>query len=183
MAWSIGANPQTIAAEDILSVICKSDIHRFYMGLYDFPDKQRFATNMTEEDWFEFFETLVKNPEWAHKVWAFKNHETHIEFMIEKMPSLRNHPLTPILTSDRYKKWLQESKKAWYDRKKERMDSVKEELMAITYHPSRFIAWTLSSEDQKDLVDHWQVVSETLAPLRQVLEEVRFVLCPPRVEN
>ena len=141
---------------------------------------------MTEEDWFTFFTQTLDDPVWAHNFWSSDQHEAIINSALEKLPSLRNHPLTPILTGEKYKTWLQESKKAWYEKQKERMDSVKEELVAVTCHPSRFITWTMSAEDQAELARNWNDVGEVQTPLTHVLEEVRFAFglgTEERVDN
>jgi hypothetical protein len=182
IAWSKAANPHTISPEDMITILCQAipstsehagGISWFYSGLYLYPDEPRYRNAMSEEDWFHFFNQTLEDPVWAHTFWATDTHLDIINTAIERKPSLRNHPLTPILTGERYKAWLQESKKAWYDRQKERMDCVKEELVAVTCHPSRFITWTMSTEEQSDLTRNWDVISETITPLAHVLEEVR----------
>lgn len=185
VAWSPGANPHTFSADDMITVLCKRGLSQYYCGLYRFPDGVFVRRGMTEDDWFAFFNQTLEDPVWAHNFWSSDQHEAIINSALEKLPSLRNHPLTPILTGEKYKTWLQESKKAWYERQKERMDCVKEELVAVTCHPSRFITWTMSAEEKADLTRNWDVVSETITPLTHVLEEVRYAfgLVEERVDN
>ena len=171
IAWSPLANPHSISAEDMITVLCSNSIAQYYYGLYRFPEE--FMIRMPEEDWFKFFNQTLEDPSWAHSFWSNDEHQQNIEYALEKMPRLRNHPLTSILKSERYKTWLQESKKAWYDNQKERMDCVKEELVAVTHHPSRMITWTIHSEEHAELIKRWDVLTQPIASLAEVLEEVR----------
>jgi hypothetical protein len=182
IAWSKTANPHTISPEDMITILCQTipstenhagGVSWFYSGLYLFPDEQRYRNTMSEDDWFAFFNQTLEDPVWAHTFWATDTHLEIINTAIERKPSLRDHPLTLILTGERYKAWLLESKKAWYECQKQRMNCVKEELVAVTYHPSRFITWTITHEDQAELARNWDDVSEVQTPLAQVLEEVR----------
>ena len=171
IAWSPVANPHTISAEDIITVLCRNNVVQYYCGLYRFPDE--LMIRMPEEDWFKFFNQTLEDPIWAHTFWA-NDHQQIIEHIIKAIPAFRNHPLTSILTGERYKAWLQESKKAWYDHQKERMASVKGELVAVTHHPSRVITWTIHSEERTELIKRWDVVTEPIASLAEVLEEVHI---------
>ena len=171
IAWSPLANPHSISAEDMITVLCRDSIAQYYCGLYRFPDE--LMSRMPEEDWFKFFNQTLEDPIWAHRFWSSDEHQYVIEYALEKMPRLRNHPLRSILTGERYKTWLQESKKAWYDNQKERIASVKGELVAVTRHPSRMISWTINAEEQIGLTKRWDIVTEPIASLAEVLEEVR----------
>lgn len=176
IVYSPAANPPNITAEDMITVLCRSSsgIRQFYTGLFNFPDEPNLRNTMSEEDWFAFFTKSLDNPMWAHLFWAEEDHDKCITFGFEKLPWLRNHPLTPILTGDRYRQWLQNSKTAWYCQQNERMNCVKEELMAVACHPSRMWSWTLDVEAQNQLAKRWDGVTEAVLPLRLVLEEVRL---------
>lgn len=170
IAWSPEANPTTITSEHMITVLCRNTIAQYYRGLYCFPNNEDTRNVMTEESWYTFFNQTLSDPNWAHRFWL-EDHQAILQSLLYANPTLRNHPLTSILTSNRYKEWIQESKKRWYDTQKERMDGVKEELMAVTCHPSRAITWTM---DLKDLSD-WNVIIEEYIPLANVLEEVRSI--------
>jgi len=155
--WSRRIGPVYITRQDLQLFICvKGCLYEFYKGVEQGPRE------MEEEEWFQFFEACsVEQPEWF---------ETFIGYPIEEHKKY----MKGVTASVRYTAWILTKKKHLFDRCKRRSCITNNELFAVTYHPARYKAWIMTSEEIHEMNERWITDEESeVAPLQWILEEVR----------
>lgn len=157
----------TITDRDIASLICvKGDILAFTEGMRLYPNfgaiedhSQGFREEIgwREPEFYRFLSTL------AH---MRSTCEWYEEWILEPQPAIdalkatdARAALSPVvqrfLTSDEFHAWRKFEKEEWRSQKRLRMESVKEELVAATWEPSRFMDWCLDWEEKREMEERW----------------------------
>ncbi len=165
--------PVTIGFREISSMLCLvHDPLAFYNGCVAqcwIHQSARFP----RQKWFDFLEHCFKeHPAWAEAFLSIplEKHKEYLRDPIfpyydlskdpQKLSSFHRGPdflllRTLWLESEDWWNTLRSMKQTLKILHKTRMDLVKEDLMAATWHPNRFMRWCLDEEDKADHRNCW----------------------------
>lgn len=153
--------PLTITDHDIASLICvKGDMAAFVDGLRAYPDLGALdgtTIGWNEVDFYRFFDHVMRigrQSGWSDE-WILEDKAAIDAQRAPTAPRATSPVVSRLLQSDEYHAWRAFQKKEWSDEKKARIQPFKEELIAITWHPDRFLTWCLDLEEHRDLTGRW----------------------------
>ena len=145
--WQVFAvGPVNVSSQDLLALLKAYDeplVQSFYTLLTKFPDSGYQEPH--EEQWLRVVEVLVENSylKW-HPDILNPEHFQKLKEKTRRFPRLQS-----LIEDGSLEEKLRSSKLNFYKRQKESMDSVKEELMAYTWHPDRFMEWCMDWEEKE----------------------------------
>lgn len=151
--WQVFAvGPVNVSVEDLLVLLKAYDeplVQSFYTVLTKFPDTG--YQEPQEDQWLHVIEVLVKN---SYLKWEpeLLNPE-HLKVLKEK--TRRWARLQSLIENGSLEEKLRSSKMNFYKCQKESIQTVKEELMEVTWHPDRFMKWCMDWVEKKWLTSQW----------------------------
>ena len=150
--WRERIGPIQVTVEDLQLFLCvRGSIQEFHKGVnVSCPAFQSWKYKPFLEDCHEKF------PEW-YEYFILAPAEEHL----------------PLLTKfkDSQIKIIEKKKEEFLKTRKQRCSIVKDQILAVAWHTSRFLRWTLSKEEIADIQERWTIFPPS-KPLRSVLEEV-----------
>ena len=156
--WSKRIGAIQITNKDLQEFTCvKGGLIEFYKGLVTIANEQN------TEDVFQYIEDCsINKPEWF---------ETFLGIPIEE----HNKHVSGLTTQVRYTAWILTKKKRLFDKHVARTQLIKQELLAVTWHPSRSRGWIFTSDELKEIGERWNepgLIDPPYSCLREVLKEV-----------
>ena len=151
--WFGAIGPVTVTYSDLFSMIKNSVQSGFYNILITYTHGLA-----PERAWFLFFERCSQE-EWFDEVLHCDAHDMLINnsiksLAISKVPR-ENISLLSILESGKFHVWLLDKKSQRYSVLREKILPFKEELLAISWAPTRFRNWCLDTEEYCEIQMNW----------------------------
>lgn len=154
--------PITITDADIRTMICvKEDMEAWIDGLSAYPEFGTMDTHQigyTARDFYRFFDGGVgsKHCQWKEE-WILQPAD-EIEAARQKaIKTAKSAVIRSLFDSEEYKTWRVFEKREWYAAKKARIEPIKEDIVAMGWHPDRFLNWCLDVEEKKDIMSLWKL--------------------------
>lgn len=145
--WQIFAyGPVNVCSMDLVCMLKCYDgplVDSFYKVLTMFPEN--LAQEPWDDEWMRVIDVLVDKTwlKWEPDL-VKSEHITQLKEKSKWLPRLQN-----LVENGSVETKLKEVKKTFYKEQKEKQDSVKEELMAVTWHPDRFVEWCMDWEEKE----------------------------------
>ena len=151
--WQIFAvGPIYVSSQDLVLLMkCYDEplVKSFYTVFTKFPDTGYQEPH--EEDWFRVIEVVLENTylKWEPDLLL----PEHFQTLKEK--TTRFPRLQKLVQDGRFEEKLRSAKESFYKHQKESIESVKEELMAVCWHPDRYMDWCMDWEEKEWLTSQW----------------------------
>ena len=145
--WQVFAvGPVNVSSQDLVALLKCYDgplVKSFYTILTKFPENE--YQEPWETEWLRVTEVLLENSylKWDPDLLNSEN------FQMLKEKTKRFPRLQTLLEDGTLETKIRSVKKNFYKRQKETMDSVKEELVMVTWHPDRFVEWCMDWEEKE----------------------------------
>ncbi len=154
--WSLSEKlgPWDCSQETIFEMICTPGRPlAFILGIDTYPFEQANRMIQSLEEWFIVLERAATfDPLWFEE-WIHRS-ERVLGFM--KDPYVLKHSSHPLFHNiPEFQAWLVAKLEAWKETKKRRLEPVKEELIAATWHPDRMQQWCLDLEQRTEMRAMW----------------------------
>jgi hypothetical protein len=143
---SRSVGPIYVSKGDIIKLAqtCWNDITTLCYCLASFPGEKYLQP--TKDEWIRFLDYYFDElksiciPTFVSKEFA--------ENTSKLCQSFHNTFMKGFLDSGEFTKYIEQKKKSFYKYLKDKMDSVKEELVEVTWHPDRFMNWCMDWEEK-----------------------------------
>ena len=153
--WTRRIGPVEITKKDLQLLLCvKGSIFEFYRGI------ELAMEELNDDEWYSFFEECCAScAEWF---------EYFVGIPIEEHKKY----VKGVTATLRYTAWLLTKKSRFFKKCSEKLSIFKQEIMAVSWHPSRFQKWALCKEEYEGLSQRWYNPQFAKTNLKNVLEEV-----------
>jgi hypothetical protein len=148
---SRSVGPIYVSKSDVITLAStsKNPLTTLSYCLAAFPGEQ--YQEPTKEEWIRFLDYFFDNSD-SGKISLPHPHFLSKEFS-EKTgmlcDSFKNKFMKEFLKSGDFTEYVKGKKQSFYKKQKESIDSVKEELVMVTWHPDRFVEWCMDWEEKK----------------------------------
>jgi hypothetical protein len=126
-------------------------------GLLAYPFDDENHTIRTAQEWFIVLERLERfDPEFFLE-WISSNLICGLKHCFDTPEGKRTLQANPLFQDlDTFEAWRVAKIQSWMESKKQRLEPVKEELMAVAWHPDRMQAWCLDEETKAEFRSRWK---------------------------
>lgn len=155
--WKHTAGYYYVPNDMVIRFLCSpKDPHLFFKGceMYTFRPVAVVPDPMTVDAWYSLFDTAAR----TQKKWLEALIHSGLPASCKQAVSDSAPLIKQIFASPEFATWFEQQKSAWQARIKERLEPVKEGIMATAWHPDRFVPWCLDLEEREDLFGRWDSI-------------------------
>jgi hypothetical protein len=152
--WLQAIGPVEIKKEDIQLLIClPGSLKWWYEGMYLYPEYRDRTLGFSEEQFFEFFQSCLEfDTGWA---WELVSQLEEDAKMYLNGRVSKGRILDDILLKERFVEWKRGKLEDFKAICVARIFEFKEEIIATSWHPQRFLDWCVDWEEKKGFAVRW----------------------------
>jgi len=137
-----------ITWSDVQTLICvRGDLTKWLEGLLCYPTYDDPELGYSEEEWYSFMKSCLEfDPVWASEI---------LSSDLPPIAGKGERRIDTIVQPERLRVWQKNQLLMLKEECRVRVVDYKEDLIAVTWHPTRFSKWCLDWEERRELKKVW----------------------------